>query len=519
MVTAPHPVLSRQAEALFGQDAGLDTLLSAARSHPAVFADVFCTIYDPPTRREFPFKLWDWQWELFDAFVSNNRVIVLKARQLGVSWLLAAYALWVATTRPHSNIILVSRTEGVASELLSKCDFMRLRLHPALLPGSSKRDKFNTTEIYFAANNSRITAAASTKDSGRSSSASLVIPDEWASHPFAEDMYAGYEPTIGTGGQILGCSTAKGRRGLFYNIYRGSRRGANTFTPVFLSAELRPDYTPEFLQAKQEAYELAGTPYLFGQEYPRTEQEAWGGSLSTFFAPDDINHLSSLVLPPVATLDRWDPSLPFGWNGSLRIWHRPIRGHRYVIGADPAGPNASGSRSAATVWDASTPTFRHDATLAGFWAPYDLADALNHLGRMYAADPTIPDAAATLSVEQNNFGSAVLESLTRIHHYHNLYFRKDTRSKKPIAGWLTTNANRLPLLEDFRAGLSGREWTTSDEELVDELTTLEESPNTGRVEAASGARDDLPFASAIAWKARSQYPAVRGSRRTRPLPR
>ena len=511
--SAVHPhLLSDRASSLF-PDAAADynaeytSLVSAAQSHPAVFLDCFCRIYDPTLKREFPFHLWDWQWE-FLAWVmrsENKRIVVLKARQLGVSWLVAGYALWMAIFHPNTHVLLVSRIEGVASDLLAKCAFMYNRLPDVLRPPLSRRhDKNNTTELYWHLINSRISALASTPSSGRSSSASLVIADEWADHPFAEEMFTGYEPTVGAEGQVIGVSTAKGRANFFYRTYMGAKRRENDFIPFFLSALLHPGYTADFLAGKRRTYESAGELWRYHREYAVNDMEAFGGSTDTFFPAPLMERLFAAVRAP----DWVPPESP--WFGNLHVWSRPRYGMRYTIGADPAdtGPD----RSVGIVLESVSG--RHVATLRSpTWSPYEFAALLNALGRLYAADPAVESSFPVLAVERNNHGIAVLEALSNVHRYPNLYYgREGGRVRKSVLGWLTTKASRPVMLSDLKAAVVDGSWNTEDDVMVDEMAAFEED---GKYDG----HDDHVFAGGIAWQARSAFPVVRGTRRTAALAR
>jgi intein/homing endonuclease len=247
-----------------------EDLYDLAMSHPALFIDHFCLINDPntPERGPFRFRLWPWQWELLDQFVNHKRVVVLKARQMGVSWLMAAYALWTFLSKPGSNIIFISKREEDAAKLLAKAVFIYRNLPPRFKFEANKRD--SDTRLAFRSEqlNSTMSALAAVKGAGRSETATLVIPDEWAFQEYAEEMYGGYEPTVGIYGEIKGCSTANGPQGLFYSIYQSAKLGKNGFHPAFLSWSLRPGRTQEWRDSKAEEFRLAGTPELAAQEYP-----------------------------------------------------------------------------------------------------------------------------------------------------------------------------------------------------------------------------------------------------------
>lgn len=506
--TPPRPAdLSPRAQAIF-PDPEYGQLIDAARSHPAIFLDVFGSIFDAPSNRAMRFQLWDWQWSALNYMLQHKRVIILKARQLGMSWLAAGYALWVALTKPNSVILLVSRTEGVASTLLSKCSYIYNRL-PAELksPNPSRRDKDNTTEMYFAAFNSKILAVASTRESGRSESSTLVIADEWADHPEAAEMYSSYEPTTGTEGQIIGLSTAKGRSGFFYKLYSEAKRGMNDFLPLFLGAHLRPDYTDEFLAAKHRTYEMAGEEWMFYREYPSKDLDAFQGSLDLFFPADALQRLSNGVRPPVKLL----------WDNNFRIWETPRRGQRYTIGVDPARGGADSS--VGFVMDARAT--RHVATLrSNRWSPYQFAELLHRLGtEFYCSDPNAPESAAIMAVERNAGGLAVIEALSQVWSYPNLArFKPRKKGAAWHTGWDTNSATRPLLLADLSAAVADESFYTQDEEWLDEAFTFERD-ELGRPSASSTNHDDHITASGVCLQARNQYPVVRGVRQTTPLSR
>ena len=70
---------------------------------------------------------WEW-WPDHDRMVADldtqQRLIVLKARQLGLSWLLAARHAYEALTMPGSLAGVVSAGETEAAEFISKIRFV-----------------------------------------------------------------------------------------------------------------------------------------------------------------------------------------------------------------------------------------------------------------------------------------------------------------------------------------------------------------------------------------------------------
>ena len=71
-----------------------------------------------------PFQKWDYIKDLAAAITENRLVTVLKARQLGFSWTSAAYAAWLLTFSPGTNVLMISKGQTEAFSLLDKVRFI-----------------------------------------------------------------------------------------------------------------------------------------------------------------------------------------------------------------------------------------------------------------------------------------------------------------------------------------------------------------------------------------------------------
>jgi hypothetical protein len=77
-----------------------------------------------PERGLIPFELRDAQEEGLRAWATNRYSLTLKARQIGWSTLVAGHVLWIAFFQKDREIILISRTEREAVDLLRKVRVM-----------------------------------------------------------------------------------------------------------------------------------------------------------------------------------------------------------------------------------------------------------------------------------------------------------------------------------------------------------------------------------------------------------
>jgi hypothetical protein len=140
-----------------------------------------------------PFRLWDFQREVLDDIEEQQRLIFLKARQLGLSWLVLAYALWFASCNHGRNVLIINRGLREAKDLLRRVKFMYQRLPAELRP---RTGTYSTEEIEFVDLDSRITSVPSTEDAGTGYTAQLVIVDEWGKIPRAEAIFNSLLPTL-----------------------------------------------------------------------------------------------------------------------------------------------------------------------------------------------------------------------------------------------------------------------------------------------------------------------------------
>jgi hypothetical protein len=78
-----------------------------------------------------PFRLWPEQRRVAGLLQANRLVVVLKARQLGLTWLVVAFALWLMLFHPIATVLLFSHRDDEAVDLLAT----RLRPGPRPQPG------------------------------------------------------------------------------------------------------------------------------------------------------------------------------------------------------------------------------------------------------------------------------------------------------------------------------------------------------------------------------------------------
>ncbi len=228
-----------------------------------------------------PFRLWPKQLEALSVITAKSQVIILKARQLGISWLVIAYAVWLCIYHPNKLVMVFSKDQDSANEMIRRAKgiFQRLKHQPAELSID------NVTTIGWS-NGSRIKSFAATEDAGSSYTASLTIIDEFAKMRYAEALYTSVKPTIADGGKMIVISTARGEGNPFHQLWQNAVKHLNSFVTLFLDWRARPDRTDEWY-TRQEADAISSAHHR--QEYPATPDEA-------FVSIGEDRFLSSMIL-------------------------------------------------------------------------------------------------------------------------------------------------------------------------------------------------------------------------------
>lgn len=144
--------------------------------------------------------------DLSNLFPSEKLLLVEKSRQMMVTWIACAYALWVALLHDGKRVFLQSKKEKDANAILD-----RVKLIYDHLPESMKLKYPTDPPAYcrmkWGKRNSIIEAIPQGADQLRQYTASLIISDEMAFQEAAEEAFIACKPSLTGGGQFIGIST------------------------------------------------------------------------------------------------------------------------------------------------------------------------------------------------------------------------------------------------------------------------------------------------------------------------
>jgi hypothetical protein len=431
-----------------------------------------------PVKGNIRFENWPHLKTLVAATFTENRIIVLKARQIGVSWIYAALALWFSRFRPNATVVVISKDGTASTRFKWRCDFINRNLPLWMTIPVGKN---NDTEFEFPSNDSRILSFAAGEEAGRSESATVVILDEWAFQEYARTIYTAILPTV-EHGKLIGISTANGKGNLFYDIWEKASLGKNSFLPIFIKYNVRPGRDRAWWEA---TLKDAESPGKHRQEYPLTVADAFAVVQEPYF---DIDALHRMPIKSGSPFENYS-----------HLFHEYDPEETYSAGIDPA---PGGSDSAVLhILDSMGQQVAVCKTNEGL---DKFSDEAYRLLVRYGTPFVI--------IEKQGEGTSILRSFTsnvdlkgntrKPYPKHRLYKTSETN-----LGWHTTRNNRELILGELRTAIRNDEVMVYHQATLDELAGFGYNAK-GKLEGLYG-HDDTVISLALAYEAaKSVVPTV-----------
>lgn len=429
----------------------------------------------------------------------RRRNIVLKARQLGITTYIAARFFLRTITHPGSLTVQVAHDQRAAEQIFRIVYRFLENLPRTFCERVLRPSRANVRQIVFPELDSeyRVETAAD-PHAGRGLTIQNLHCSEVAMWPAGGESLAALRAAVPPDGEIVLESTPNGAAGPFYREWQSAPETGYVrhFFPWWWEEKYRaPDRGFDLSDEERELvarYGLDRQQIAFRREVqanlgPRAREEFAEDAQTCFRTSGE----SVFELEALEKQIQCAPT-PFNChdNGRLQIWNPCLTGRRYIVGVDPAGGGTEGDLACAQVIDRDTGL--QCAELLGHLRPEELARQVAALGREYGN--------ATVAVERNNHGHAVLSCLVLQERYEPLY-RERTRSAE--LGWLTTAASRPAMLENLAAVLRSRPETLQSRRLLEQCRTFVRGKD-GRPEAARGSHDDAVMAMAIALAVRAE---------------
>jgi len=440
---------------------------------PVYFINNYCKI-SHPMKGLIPFKLYDYQEGLIEDFNDYRFNIILKARQLGISTITAAYVVWLMMFHRNKNVLVVATKYHTAANLVKKVKSIIKHLPPFIQMATVAVDNRASFEL---SNGSQIKASSTSGDAGRSEALSLLVVDEAAHVEGLEDLWTGLYPTISTGGRCIALSTPNGVGGWFYKTYIDAESRRNDFNPTRLLWDIHPD--------RDQIWYEKETKNMSSRQISQELECSFNASGETVIHSDDIKFIEQNIK---------EPKYRTGFDRNLWIWEEYRSENSYMITADVARGDGK-DYSVFHVFKLETAEIV--AEYQGKVTPDVFSNILFDAGKEYGN--------CLLVVENNSVGFAVLEKLKES-NYPNIYYSiKSTHEyidqltaeykSNSVAGFTTSLKTRPIIVAKMEEFVRNKLITTYSSRLYNEFKTF--IWYNGKAQAMRSENDDLIMSFAI----------------------
>lgn len=448
------------------------------------------------------------------ATVGKVRVVILKARQQGLSTYVSNWLYWYLSQHKAKKGLVVAHVADSSRALFD----LYKRTHaemPDLMRPSTKYS--SRRELVFDGLDTGLIVATAGGDSiARGETLTHAHLSEvafWPKATAADNLNALSQAIPNTAETAVFIeSTANGMSGPFYELWKGAVEGTNGYVPFFSPWFDSPEYreaVPEDFERTYEEEDLVRQYGLddeqlmfrrrkiaqngreaFQQEYPSNADEAFIASGRPVFNPEQIHALLKQAPPVLKRMAMEAGVFRDHPRGELYVYKEHDPGGTYYIGADVAMGIRNGDYSVAQVLDGQK---QQVAVWRGHVHPDYFADILHALGTYYNE--------ARIGVENNNHGLLTAVRLGRDLSYANMYVdvaegNLDDRFTETY-GFRTTSKTKPLIIDRLRASLREQEInifdTTTLREMLSYIVT-----ETGSMEAEEGTYDDCVMSLAIA---------------------
>jgi len=514
------------------------------------------------------FKLNWHQWHLWDVMLRQYyegvpiRIIVLKARQLGISTFVEGLFFAIVHNFPHQTAFVCAHDDDASQQLFDKNVLFEDELDPTLrrpTRASSRKEL-----IFKRPHHSKFVVQTAGKTRlGRAYTIQLLHPSEMAFWTHADQTCASVMQAVKylPGTIVVIESTANGVGGQYYDRWHNAEKrlrrtgSIEGYQPVFFpwtsnpgeyalplsrGEEIEPidddeialfakGVTPEQVKWRRYAIEdlCGGDIDTFKQEYPWTPDEAFRMSGRRALSDAITQYHRSTFRVGSRVRFEWDADQDCGVRvdvGDYRdryweVWEFPRANHDYTVGGDVMEGKLSDKDDERSEQDYSAGfilnrvTLQQDAGYHGRPDPDLFGEELLKAACFYNF--------AWASPEANSAGMAAILVFKR-HNYSRVYQREGSDDsvdvkESPYVGWRTTPQNRENMIDDWRAWCRPDPISKFDSKMVIRSPNLvwEEEQfvydKMGKRQHRVGANDDELFAAMIALQIHIRTPRTRRS--------
>ena len=461
----------------------------------------FCTVFSKELGKTVPFVPTPAQIRLARLLLANNRVVILKARQIGASTIVRAFFTWrtLVAREPHVSGIMSYTHES--SQFLHGLDKGFVEGLPAAL--ARKLDNSTARTIKLRDTGASLRAFTSGMKSGgtRSFAMSSLHLSEFAHFEGQDEVLSNAVSTVGDTGTLVIETTANGPGDKYQELVLGAPQNgwALFFSPWFehpaytkstrfgLSnvaamtqeekiIQKRWSLTKDQMYWRRSMMHSLG-PDKFCQEYPATPIEAFVSSSKTWLQPSDLEGIEVVKA------------------AGHELWTIPpdeMEDHEIVLGVDVAsGVGQDYTAMTAVSVETGQPLFHWHCNTE---SPGRFSERLIK----WCEEWNI----RSILVESNSHGAVVLSRIRDLGIDKRLLWTDSETGRD----WTTNKFTKMRLLEELRTKLQNQAISRMVEPLYLELQQLRSEGSSPR--SPKGKHDDLVIATGLAYVALLSVPCA-----------
>ena len=319
------------------------------------FCGQHVTIQDRRSKREVPFVFFKGQGRVAPDLVPGVWLVLLKGRQLGMTWLLAAYCLWRLMYSDTFVAVIINQELPYAKDFAWRVRYMWERL-PWWMRQELTTDQKRELRWETEGHNCVLRCVVGGEKAARSMTCDLAIVDEASRVKDLDATLAALTPAIETSrGQIVMLSSSAGRGNFFHKAWQStygdtgelvdkkSGVGPSGFKPIFIHWSEREGRDAAWFEAEKAKLDKI-SPVRMKQEHPDTVEEAWeyaAGRVYPLFTrarcvgdPDGDSVKDLLDAPRYRAIDWGQTTSPF-----VCLWVAHLPGPPGFL-VSPSCPNA-----------------------------------------------------------------------------------------------------------------------------------------------------------------------------------
>jgi len=289
--------------------------LIKCKEDPIYFMKKYYTIQHP-TKGRMSFALYPFQEKVLKLLVKYDYTIINKSRQLGISTLSSALALWLMLFERDKNILVLATTQATAKNMVTKVRFAYDNLPAWMKLPVTEHNRLSLR----LKNGSQIKAVSAAIDSARSEAVSLLIIDEAAFIDKIEDIFIAAQQTLATGGKCIALSTPNGVGNWFHKEFSRAQIAENKFTPISLPWTVHPERTQEWRDEQTKQLGVRGAAQECDCDFST--------SGDTVIEPETLTYYEKTTIE--------EPIERRGIGGHYWLWNQPDPTRNYMVVADVA---------------------------------------------------------------------------------------------------------------------------------------------------------------------------------------